>query len=289
MSLNPRVVVVGVTFALLLGQASPVTAQTSLPEVQVKPPEPQPPPRKVKTKHPPRTSAATQVGPKVAATPSLATAGASSGPSGGAPGSTGGGGGASGTTVPAWFGSTGTAPAMVTPTYQTFDAVRNEILPPTGVNVSSMSAAQIEAQPVGDNTPIEKTLLQIPGFSQNSAASGALHQRNDHANVQYRVDGVLLPDGVSGFAQMLTSDFVGDLDVLDGALPAQYGLHTTGIVDITPKSTVFNGGGSIGVFGGSQGTISPTFEYGGTVGQTEYYVLANGFLTNEGIENPDPG
>jgi hypothetical protein len=61
------------------------------------------------------------------------------------------------------------------------------------------------------------------------------------------------------------------------------------VVDITPKSTVFNGGGSISVFGGSQGTISPTFEYGGTAGRTEYYVLADGLATNEGIENADGG
>ena len=72
---------------------------------------------------------------------------------------------------------------MVVPTYQRFDAVRAYILPPTGTNVTSMSQAQIEAQPLGDNTPIEKTLLQTPGFSQDSAASGALHLRNDHANV----------------------------------------------------------------------------------------------------------
>jgi hypothetical protein len=64
-----------------------------------------------------------------------------------------------------------------------------------------MSADQIAAQPLGDNMPIEKPLLQIPGFSQDSAASGALHLRNDHANVQHRIDGVLLPDGVSASAK----------------------------------------------------------------------------------------
>jgi TonB dependent receptor len=257
-------------------------AQTNLPEVQVKPPETAPAKPKVRPKRAPKTNVASQASPKVSAAPAPSGGGAATT----APGSPAGAGAA---TTGTGFGSTGAAPAMVTPTYQTFDAVRNEILPPTGANVSSMSAAQIEAQPLGDNTPIEKTLLQIPGFSQDSAASGALHLRNDHANVQYRVDGVLLPDGVSGFAQMLTSYFVGNIDVLDGALPAEYGLHTTGVVDITPKSTVFNGGGDVGVFGGSQGTISPTFEYGGTVDRTEYYVLANGFLTNEGIENADPG
>lgn len=192
-------------------------AQTNLPEVQVKPPEAAPAKPKVRPKRVPKTNVATQASPKVSAAPEATPSGGGAATT--APGSAASGAGAA--TTGTGFGSTGTAPAMATPTYQTFDAVRNEILPPTGANVSSMSAAQIEAQPLGDNTPIEKTLLQIPGFSQDSAASGALHLRNDHANVQYRVDGVLLPDGVSGFAQMLTSYFVGNIDVLDGALPAE--------------------------------------------------------------------
>jgi outer membrane receptor protein involved in Fe transport len=251
-------------------------AQTALPEVQVKPPEPAPAPRKVKPKPRPRTTAASQAGPKVAAAPSVAGAGSATGssnaaatPSGAAAGSSGGGNG----------------PALVVPTYDKFDTIRATILPTTGANVASMSQAQIQAQPQGDDTPIEKTLLQTPGFSQDSAASGALHLRNDHANVQYRIDGVLLPDGVSGFSQMLDSGFIGNLNVIDGALPAEYGLHTTGIVDVTPRSHAFDGGGSVGLFGGSQGTFSPSFQYGGTVGQTEYYVIARGFQTNEGIEN----
>ncbi len=251
----------GAAAALLSHLGGGAIAQTSLPEVLVKPPEPAPaPPHNVKPKHRPTTSAASQIGPKVAAEPSGAA---------GSPAS-------------------GNGPALVVPKYDKFDTIRATILPTTGANATSMSQAQVEAQPLGDDTPIEKTLLQTPGFSQDSAASGALHLRNDHANVQYRVDGVWLPDGVSGFSQMLDSGFIGELTVIDGALPAEYGLHNTGVVDITPRSHAFDGGGSVGIIAGSQGTFSPTFQYGGTVGQTEYYVIARGFETNEGIENPTP-
>jgi len=38
--------------------------------------------------------------------------------------------------------------------------------------------------------------LQIPGVSQDSAASGELHVRNEHGNIQYRINGIMLPDGV---------------------------------------------------------------------------------------------
>jgi outer membrane receptor protein involved in Fe transport len=194
--------------------------------------------------------------------------------------------GADASGVAAGSSAGGNGSGVVVPKYDKFDSIGAYILPLTGVNHYSVDQTRIADQPLGDDTPIEKTLLQTPGFSQDSAASGSLHLRNDHANLQYRIDGVLLPDGVSGFSQMLESGFVGDLTVIDGALPAQYGLHNTGIIDITPRGHAFDGGGSVAVIGGSQCTISPSFQYGGTVGQTEYYVIARGFQTNEGIENP---
>jgi outer membrane receptor protein involved in Fe transport len=249
----------GLSLLCLALPRSAALAQTALPEVQVKPMEPAALPHKAKPKRQVKATAASHPTSTRQAAPSAPVA-----------------------SVPI---TTGGAPAMAVPSYQSFDAVRANILPPTGTNATSMSQAAIAALPQGDDTPIEKTLLQTPGFSQDSAASGALHLRNDHANVQYRIDGVWLPDGVSGFSQMLDSGFIGTLNVIDGALPAEYGLHTTGVVDITPRSHAFDGGGSVGVFGGSQGTISPTFQYGGTAGRTEYYVVGRGFWTNEGIEN----
>jgi hypothetical protein len=256
-------------------------AQTNLPEVQVKPPETMPAKPKTRPKRAPKTNVATQASPKVSAAPATIPSGGSAAST--APGSAASGAGAA--TTGTGFGSTGTAPAMVTPEFQTFDAVRNTVLPPTGVFSSSMSQAQIQAQPLGDNTPFEKTLLQLPGFSQDSAASGALHLRNDHANVSYRIDGVIIPDGVSGFGQLLDSGFIGNINVLDGALPAQYGLHNTGVVDITSRSAAFGGSGYVSLLGGSQSVIEPSFQYGGTLGRTDYFVAGTGITTNEGIEN----
>ncbi len=108
--------------------------------------------------------------------------------------------------------------------------------------------------------------LQAPGVSQDSAASGLLHVRNDHANVQFRINGVMLPDGVTGFGSVLDTDLIGSISLITGALPAEYGLRTTGLLDITTRTDIFNNSGSISYYGGSRGTIEPSFEYGGTVG-----------------------
>ena len=160
-------------------------------------------------------------------------------------------------------------------------------MPRIGANSFDLGQTTVAALPQGDNTTFDKVLLQTPGFSQDSAASGSLHVRNEHANVQYRINGVLLPDGVSGFGQVLDSGIIGNIALIDGALPAEYGLHTSAVVDITTKSGAFDGGGSVSVYSGSRQTITPSLEYGGTVGDTEYFFTGRYFGSNEGIENAD--
>ena len=166
------------------------------------------------------------------------------------------------------------------------DVARGNLLTQIGTNSFSMSQETLEALPQGTNAPVDKVLLQAPGVSQDSAASGSLHVRNDHANLQYRINGIILPDGVSGFGPVLETGFIGNISLITGALPAEYGLHTTGLVDIQTRSGAFNGGGSVGVYGGSRDELTPSFEYGGTEGHTEYFVTSRYFQSNEGIENP---
>ena len=149
-----------------------------------------------------------------------------------------------------------------------FDQARNSIYTTVGTTSNTISHETIQDLPQGTNQSVEQVLLQAPGVSQDSAASGSLHVRNDHANVQYRINGILLPDGVTGFGSIFDTSFVGSLSLVTGALPAEYGLRTVGLVDIKTRSDLFNDSGSVGVYGGSHGTITPTIEYGGTFGST---------------------
>src|SRR5713101_5089534 len=172
---------------------------------------------------------------------------------------------------------------------QKFDAVRQTILAPVGATSYEVSRQAIQALPQGDNTPLDRVLLQqFPGVTQDSAASGELHVRNEHANIQYRINGIMLPDGVGAFGQILDTGIVGSLALLTGALPAQYGLRTAGVLDIQTKADAFNNSGSVSVYGGSHGTITTSLEYGGTVGQTQYFMSGRYFGSNLGIENPTP-
>jgi outer membrane receptor protein involved in Fe transport len=169
-----------------------------------------------------------------------------------------------------------------------FDEARRNILAPLGAGEYQLNQQAIEALPQGANNTLDKVLLQTPGVSQDSAASGELHVRNEHGNVQFRINGIQLPDGVGAFGQILDTGIVGRLSLITGALPAQYGLRTAGVVDIQTKADAFNNSGSVSLYGGSHGTITPSFEYGGTVGQTQYFVSGRYLQNNLGIENPTP-
>jgi len=60
----------------------------------------------------------------------------------------------------------------------------------------------LQELPEGNNTALDQVLLQAPGVAQDGY--GQIHVRGDHANLQYRLNGILIPEGVGGFAQILT-------------------------------------------------------------------------------------
>src|SRR5262249_43406883 len=133
-----------------------------------------------------------------------------------------------------------------------FDQARSNLYTTIGTTSDTKSHETIEALPQGTNAAVERVLLQAPGVSQDSAASGLFHVRNDHANAQYRINGILLPDGVSGFGSILDTNFIGSLSLVTGPLPAEYGLRTTGIIDLTTRTDIFNNSGSINYYFGTR-------------------------------------
>ncbi len=163
-----------------------------------------------------------------------------------------------------------------------------DLLTKLGATAYNIDQEALQALPQGKNTPLDKVVLQIPGVSYDSAISNPdFHVRNEYANVQYRINGIQLPDGVSALGPILETGFIGNLSLLDGALPAQYGLRTAGVVDITTK-TEFDPGGNLDLYGGSWGTVSPSIEYGGGAGETQYFLTGRYLLSNQGLENATP-
>lgn len=171
---------------------------------------------------------------------------------------------------------------------QKLNQARNDLSPETGSSVYRFTQQAIEEMPAGTNTPMNQVLLQAPGVVQDSF--GQLHIRGEHAEIQYRINGIELPEGIAaGFSQTLSPRLASSISLLEGTLPAQYGYHTAGIVSIQTKTGEIENGGNLGMYGGQRGTLNPSMELGGTKGDLSYYVTGYFLQNDRGLEPPTPG
>jgi len=173
----------------------------------------------------------------------------------------------------------------VTVTAERLNEARIGIQSQVGASTYTITDANIQAQPGGDNNLLNQVVLQAPGVAQDSF--GQLHVRGEHNGLQYRLNGIIIPEGISVFGQTLDPRFVGSLKLITGALPAEYGLRTAGIIDVQTKSGAIQTGGDVSMYGGSHSELNPSFDYGGSSGAFNYFVTGD-YLTNTlGIESPD--
>ena len=180
------------------------------------------------------------------------------------------------------------APDLVLPSVdvisQKLDQARSQIEPSLGATTYQFGRGAIETLPQGDNSPLNDTLLQAPGVAQDSF--GQIHVRGDHNEVQFRLDGVQLPEGLAVFGQSLETRFAHSLSLITGSLPAQYGFNTAAVVDITTKSGRTDPGGEISIYGGARDYFQPSISYGGSSGAVDYFYTGDFLHNRVGIENP---
>lgn len=165
------------------------------------------------------------------------------------------------------------------------DEARLSIQPSLGATKTEFARQAIETIPQGDNAGLNQVLLRAPGVVED--AFGNVFIRGDHRNVQYRINGVQLPEGLAGFASTLQARFANSVSLLTGALPAQYGFRTAGVVDIQTKTGTNSPGLTVSLYGGSRGVAQPSFEYGGRTGAVDYFFTGEYLHSSIGIENPN--
>jgi outer membrane receptor for ferrienterochelin and colicins len=170
-------------------------------------------------------------------------------------------------------------------TARRLNEARSTIETQTGASTYIIDSEAIAAMPGGNNAQLNQVLLQAPDVVQDSF--GQIHVRGDHNDLQYRLNGIILPEGISVFSQTLSPWLISSLKLITGALPAEYGLRTAGIIDLTTNSGLLQPGGEISLYGGSHSTYQPSAEYGGSDGQFTYYVMGDYKQDNLGIESPD--
>ena len=157
---------------------------------------------------------------------------------------------------------------------------------------TTSSATQIQredilALPRGDTASVNDVLATQPGFVFDSL--GQLYVRGNHGNVQFQVDGVPLPESVSGlFGQFLTPKLVENLEVITGGLPAEYGLRLSAVVNLNSRRPPPEGEGQAELLYGSYNTWTPSAFWGQKLGSVSYMTGGSFTWTNRGIDPPNP-
>src|SRR6202049_1494385 len=176
--------------------------------------------------------------------------------------------------TPSTTATPGTATAeQVVVTSQELDISREQIVPSLGATRYTVGPDRLDSQAQGENAPFNQTILRFPGVAQDSF--GQLHVRGEHANLQYRIDDVLLPESIPGFGQELETRFADNISLMPGALPAQFGFRTTGVIDIHTKNGAVFTGNEASIYVGSFDTIRESFERGGVMGKFSYLFTEN--------------
>lgn len=173
-------------------------------------------------------------------------------------------------------------------TAKRLDAARDSIQPALGANATTLSRATLDLQPGGADRNLTSVLLQVPGVSLDADGDAEIHIRNEHGNIQYRLNGVTIPEGFAGFGPLVDNRIADSIEVITGALPAQYGFKTAGVVQLKTRSGSFDADGDIGIYGGGNDTIQPSATYRNSIGRLNLFVSGSYLRNDLGIANPTP-
>jgi hypothetical protein len=168
---------------------------------------------------------------------------------------------------------------------------RNALSPETGSTVYTFTRRDIEQLPQGENTQLNEVLVQAPGVSQDSYGQGQdlihVHGLNG-GGLEYRLNGVFLPEAVSSFGQLFSPYFIQSMSLITNFMPAQFGYRNEGVIDIHTRDGCSSPGGQLQYFGGQRSTIQPSVEYGGCSGRYTYYLAGFYLQNNLGVASPTP-
>jgi outer membrane cobalamin receptor len=163
------------------------------------------------------------------------------------------------------------------------DVAREDIEPALGATRYSLTNDAIEARPGGETTTLAQILQQVPGVA--NGGSGPLIVRGARGAVQYRFNNVIIPDSMGDVGERLSSRLAARVDLLTGALPAQYGGGA--VVNVVTKNGTYLKGGQAELYGGSHHELEPAFEASLSHGATSGFVSASLLSSRLGLPAPD--
>jgi outer membrane cobalamin receptor len=167
---------------------------------------------------------------------------------------------------------------------------KRHLVAPSPNSSRDLDAGDIAQLPEGATTSLPKLLYTTTaGFVEGDF--GQVFTRGNHANLQYQIDGIQLPDSVGGsFGEAFTPVNIDHMEILTGGLQPEFGTRMAGVVNIVTKSGATQPGGEIGLDYGSYNQTTSYANYGGAdaSGAFHYFLSANAFSTDRGLDTPAP-
>lgn len=164
--------------------------------------------------------------------------------------------------------------------------VANQSASGTPVASTTIDRAQIKTLPTNNSlNSIVQTVPGIVAFSYNEPVAHGFH------GLTYEIDGVPLPQGTSSnFSELIDPKNVSSVEVLTGAMPAEYGgsrigavvnIVTKRLLDLPPGLHTRISGGI-----GNQGMGMASLDETARFGKTDVFFSSNSQRTDRGIDTP---
>lgn len=153
-------------------------------------------------------------------------------------------------------------------------------------SVSTVSKTEIQSSPV--NNSLNRLIETQPGvvqFSYNEPVINGFH------GVTYNIDGAPLPLATtSNFAEIIDPKLIDSIELLTGAIPAEYGGDRMGgvvnIISTRPSDLPEGTYGTVTAGFGNQGQGVGTLDLESRSGQSEFFLSGNTYTTDRGLDAP---
>lgn len=152
-------------------------------------------------------------------------------------------------------------------------------------SVTTVTRQQLDELPGADDRPITDVITTQPGFVPD--ALGNVYARGNHANIQYQIDGVPVPDSVGSlFAASIPVRLIQGLEIYTGGMPAEFGSRLGAVVNLVTRQAGDHPDGAVQVRYGSFGTIEPGFVYSRSSGDTGIVIGGSYLSSNRALDPP---
>jgi hypothetical protein len=152
-------------------------------------------------------------------------------------------------------------------------------------SVSTIDRDQLAELPGAEARPVTEVIATQPGFVVD--ALGNVYVRGNHANIQYQVDGIPVPDSVgSMFAASIPVRLIEALEIYTGGMPAEFGDRLGAVVNLVTRHGGDHPDGTAQIRYGSFNTVEPGFSYSASSGRTGVFIGGSYLYSQRALDPP---